>query len=123
MPHNWASAECIRYLRHMLVLEDGGRMRLLEGLIAANPNERFPFHLERTPTRFGRVDVDLEPIAKGGWKLDFEIAAGPLRPTSVEVPSSLYGRRFDHVEGANVRGENHRILIAPNVNEWTAFRA
>ena len=123
MPHNWASAECIRYLRHMLVLEDGGRMRLLEGLIAANPSERFPFHLERTPTRFGRVDVDLEPIAKGGWKLDFQIAAGPRRPTSVEVPYSLYGRRFDHVEGANFRGENHRILIAPNVNEWTAFWA
>ena len=31
MPHNWASAECILYLRHMLALEDGQALRLLAG--------------------------------------------------------------------------------------------
>src|SRR5213079_836936 len=36
MPHNWASAECVRYLRHMFLLEDGPRMRLLEGMIPAS---------------------------------------------------------------------------------------
>ena len=29
MPHNWASAECILFLRHTLALEDGGALRLL----------------------------------------------------------------------------------------------
>ena len=32
MPHNWASAECIIFLRHMLALEDGSSLRLLEGI-------------------------------------------------------------------------------------------
>lgn len=121
MPHNWASAECVRYLRHMLLLEDGGRMRLLEGLITANSPEGFPFRLYRTPTRFGRVDINLEPIVNGRWKLGFRIEPGVRRADSVEVPVSVLGRRFDHVEGANSRSQDARILIAPNANEWTAF--
>ena len=32
MPHNWASAECIRYVRHMLALEDAAHLRLLAGI-------------------------------------------------------------------------------------------
>jgi hypothetical protein len=32
MPHNWASAECVLYLRHMLALEDGRDLRLLAGV-------------------------------------------------------------------------------------------
>jgi len=34
-PHSWASAECVRFLRHMLVLEDNQSLRLLEGITAA----------------------------------------------------------------------------------------
>ena len=121
MPHNWASAECVRYLRHMLLLEDEGRMRLLEGLITENPTDRFPFRLERTPTRFGRVDINFEPTAKDGWKLGFNIQPGVRRADSVEVPVSVLGRRFDHVEGVASRRQGGRILIAPNVNKWVAF--
>jgi hypothetical protein len=121
MPHNWASAECVRYLRHMLVLEDSQRMRLLEGLIAADPIDRFPFRLERTPTRFGHVDIDLEPIAEAGWRLGFRLEPAQRRPDSVEVPDFVFGRRFDHVEGASSRNENGRVVIAPNINSWTVF--
>jgi hypothetical protein len=32
IPHNWASAECIFYLRNMLALEDGRDLRLLAGV-------------------------------------------------------------------------------------------
>ena len=32
MPHNWASAEFIRLVRHLLVLERGDELHLLEGL-------------------------------------------------------------------------------------------
>lgn len=121
MPHNWASAECVRYLRHMLVLEDGGRIRLLEGLSGENLAERFPFRLEGTPTRFGRVNVNLEPIANRSWKVEFKIEPGGRRADNVEIPVFVFGRRFNRVEGASVRSENDKILIAPNVNEWTAF--
>ncbi len=32
MPHNWASAEFIRLVRHLLILERGDELHLLEGL-------------------------------------------------------------------------------------------
>jgi hypothetical protein len=118
MPHNWASAECIRYLRHMLLLEDGGRMRLLEGIVPGTP--RAPFRLEHTPTRFGRVNLDLEPIASSGWKLDFTLDLAE-HPLSVELPLDIASRRFKRVVGASSRTENSRIMIDPNAKNWTAF--
>ena len=42
MPHNWASAECVRYLRHMLALEDGNGLRLLNGITTADLNGKAP---------------------------------------------------------------------------------
>lgn len=120
MPHNWASAECVRYLRHMLVLEDGPRMRLLEGMIPANSSVRDPFRLERTPTRFGRVTLDLEPLASNGWKLEatFEPVLGP---NSVEIPVSMDGRQFERVVGANFQANGERVMIDPGARKWTAF--
>ena len=53
MPHNWASAECVLYLRHMLALEDGPALRLLEGIGATELAARQPYRLKQTPTRFG----------------------------------------------------------------------
>jgi hypothetical protein len=122
MPHNWASAECVRYLRHMLVLEDGKRMRLLEGIVPASPLEPRPFRLEHTPTRFGRVNLDLEPIAGSGWKLDF--ALDPAQhPQSVVVPINIAGRRLKRVVGAHSHAENGKEMIDPNATNWTAFWA
>jgi hypothetical protein len=120
MPHNWASAECVRYLRHMLVLEDGARMRLLEGIIPTSSVERHPFRLDRTPTRFGQVNLDLEPIASNGWKLDFALDPAE-HPQSVEVPLNIAGRHFSRVVGANSHAEFGKVMIDPNANNWTAF--
>jgi hypothetical protein len=120
MPHNWASAECVRYLRHMLLLEDGGRMRLLQGLITAKSAERHPFRLEHTPTRFGRVDLALEPTGASGWKLEFNIEPAQ-RAQSVEFPVSLGGRRFVRVAEANFRVEHDAVMIDPNATKWVAF--
>ena len=75
MPHNWASAECVRYLRHMLLLEDGTSLRLLAG--ATSNLEQKVFSLENSPTRFGRVSLRLELSwgpRQSGWKLDFALA-------------------------------------------------
>jgi hypothetical protein len=120
MPHNWASAECVRYLRHMLVLEDGLRMRFLEGMIPANSAPRELFRLERTPTRFGRVSLDLEPLASNGWKL--ETTFEPThRPTSVEIPISMNRRQFERVVGANFQINGRRVMIDPGARKWTAF--
>lgn len=122
MPHNWASAECVRYLRHMLLLEDGTRMRLLEGIISANPVERYPYHLEHTPTRFGRVNLDLEPIAGNGWKLDFALDPAE-RPQSVEIPFNIAGRHLNRVIGASSQTKKRKVMIDPKAKQWTAFWA
>jgi hypothetical protein len=120
MPHNWASAECVRYLRHMLVLEDGLRMRLLEGMIPANSAPRELFRLERTPTRFGRVSLDLEPLATNGWKLETTLEP-THRPMSVEIPISMNGRQFERLVGANFQINGGRAIIDPTARKWTAF--
>lgn len=120
MPHNWASAECVRYLRHMLLLEDGPRMRLLEGMVSANFDERQPFRLERTPTRFGRVTLQLEPVSVHGWKLD--VAVEPAQQAeSVELPASIAGREFDRVVGANYKIGTRKVSVDPAARNWTAL--
>jgi hypothetical protein len=120
MPHNWASAECVRYLRHMLLLEDGQSMRLLEG-VTSGLEDGQPFHLEQSPTRFGRVTLQLEPLDHArGWKLDFSLTPG--QPAErVELPASLADRKFDRIAGAKFTNESQKVLVDPQVRKWTAF--
>lgn len=58
MPHNWASAEFIRLVRHLLVFERGDGLDLLGGA----PDEWFAegavIRVERTPTRHGRLTLE-----------------------------------------------------------------
>jgi hypothetical protein len=65
MPHNWGSAEFIRLVRHLLVFERGETLELLPGLPAEwlVPGKRV--YLERTPTRFGPVTLELT-LDEGG---------------------------------------------------------
>ena len=120
MPHNWASAECIRFLRHRLLLEDGTRMRFLQGMIPANVLDPGVYRLDRTPTRFGRVTLQLEPLAKKqGWKLN--VTLEPARKAStVEIPASIFGSKFERVLGADFRTPDRNILIDPEAKEWSA---
>lgn len=83
MPHNWASAECVLYLRHMMALEDGDTLRLLDGVGAEDLAYGEPFVLKNSPTRFGRLDLTLEPVG-GKWKLNYELRGGP-KPRRVVV--------------------------------------
>jgi GH15 family glucan-1,4-alpha-glucosidase len=59
MPHNWASAEFIRLVRHLLVFERGDVLELLSALPAEWLEPGRPLRLERTPTRFGPVSLRL----------------------------------------------------------------
>ena len=55
MPHNWASAECIRYMRHVLALEDGRTCACLPALPRSVDRPRSRTDSRRHPRRFGRV--------------------------------------------------------------------
>jgi hypothetical protein len=61
IPHNWASAECVRYLRHSLALEDGRDLRLLAGIGDPELAGSEPLQIRSSPTRFGRLDLTLDP--------------------------------------------------------------
>ncbi len=121
MPHNWASAECVRYLRHRLLLEDGSRMRLLAGMIPANFQSGEVLRLENTPSRFGRVSLQLEPLStQKGWKLDVNIEPAQ-RPETVEVPVSVAGQSFERMANAKCKVMGRKVLIDPEATQWTAY--
>lgn len=126
MPHNWASAECIRYLRHMMILEERDRLRLLDGIGLEDLLPRKPFILEYSPTRWGRVSVALEPLDLKAWQVKYK--REDFHPTiqfelvNVEMPRHLPGNfQFDKIVGVQKAYKNGpRVFIDPTVNEWQA---
>jgi len=121
MPHNWASAECILFLRHLLALEDGRTLRLLPGVGDFEFAAGQPLSLVNSPTRFGALSLNAEPLDRGkGWRLKFERGAGPA-PARVELPAAL-GRRFRYsgASGADATVSGGAVLIAPGAQSWSA---
>lgn len=59
MPHNWASAEFIRLVRHLLVFERGDQIDLLLGLPPEWIQPNSTVQLDATPTRYGPVSITL----------------------------------------------------------------
>ena len=121
MPHNWASAECIRYTRHMLALEDAAHLRLLAGVTDGELAPRKEYALTATPTRFGRLNLRLEPLDHGqGWRLAFEREPGPA-PERLSLPASLGSRfHFAKTEGAHSHTEGDLVLVDAAASHWTA---
>jgi hypothetical protein len=119
MPHNWASAECVLYLRHMLALEDGRDLRLLAGVGDFELAGGEPMSLVQSPTRFGRVDLHLEPLDRhAGWRLKFQRGTGPA-PANIHIPATLgSGRQFAKVTGAAVRRQGDVLLVIPSAAAW-----
>ncbi len=122
MPHNWASAECIRYTRHMLALEDATHLRLLAGITDGELAQQKEYDLTATPTRFGRLNLRFEPLDHGqGWRLKFDRKSGPA-PEKISLPAKLGSRfQFTQIEGAHSRTENDLVLVDNTVSHWTAF--
>lgn len=65
MPHNWASAEFIRMVRHMLVLERGRELHLLEGKPSGWSRAGDVIRLTDIPTSFGPVSLSVR-VAEDG---------------------------------------------------------
>ncbi len=119
MPHNWASAECIRYLRHMLVLEDGLKLRLLEGFTGQAAPLKSAHSLQNTPTRFGRIDLAIEPDG-AAYRIRFQRRPGTVEPAHVQLPLQMAGRKFNALEKAEFTGES-TISVDPVAREWIAL--
>ena len=120
MPHNWASAECVLYLRHMLALEDGDALRLIPGIGDFELASGDPYRVDQTPTRFGRLSVSLEPAGGRRWRVTVERGGGQ-EPASVVLPAVLgSGLRLAEVKGAATKPDGARVLVDPTARSWTA---
>lgn len=84
MPHNWASAEFIRLVRHLLVFEVGDALHVLPGLPAEWRVPGKTLRLERTPTRFGPVTLEVSFAADGSCQATLgRDTAWPIQPAAV----------------------------------------
>jgi hypothetical protein len=121
MPHNWASAECVLYLRHMLALEDDSRLRLLEGIGDFELASGEPYTIANSPTRFGRIAMALEPQGRGkSWRLRFTRGRGPA-PSRVTLPARLGTRlAFAELSGAAFQDVGGQIAVSPEASAWSA---
>lgn len=120
MPHNWASAMCVLYLRNMLAFEEDSHLRLLAGVTAADLSAGESFRIEGSPTRFGRVGLELKPLPRSrGWCCEFRRGAGP-DPVSLQIPSRLGRFRRVEVTGAALERRNGMLFVNPGPSAWTA---
>jgi len=69
MPHNWGSAEFIRLVRHLLVLERGDDLHLFEGLPSAWLQPGKSIRVVAAPTDFGPISLELRVSADGSEAL------------------------------------------------------
>ncbi|GAA2643897.1 hypothetical protein GCM10010307_48000 [Streptomyces vastus] len=98
MPHNWASAEFIRLVRHLLIFERGAGLDLLPGAPAHWFRPGAEIRVEGTPTRFGRVDLD---VHAGEGRLEIRVLRqGPgTTPARLLLPARFsHGIRLDGAE-------------------------
>jgi hypothetical protein len=65
MPHNWASAEFIRAVMHLLVLERGNELHLLEGLPPTWLKSGAEVSIRNALTRFGLFSMTFR-VSKNG---------------------------------------------------------
>jgi hypothetical protein len=91
MPHNWASAEFIRLVRHLLVWEANGGLELLPGLPTEWLRPGAVVRLDRTPTRFGPVSLEVAADGDGGRiTLAFDDRHRPPSRCVLHVPAGSW---------------------------------
>jgi hypothetical protein len=93
MPHNWGSAEFIRQVRYMLVLERGKELHLFEGLPAAWTRSGMVTRMNGMVTEFGPLSFVLAVSADGRRSLLELTVPQRIRP----------GRVVLHLDGWSAR--------------------
>jgi hypothetical protein len=100
-------------------LEDGSSLRLLEGIRAAQLDSEGPWRIGGSPTRFGRVTMELERVREG-WQLSFERGSGP-DPGEVRLPALLGSSyRFAGISAGTAKAEDEVVVVSPETRKWVA---
>lgn len=90
MPHNWASTEFLRMVVHMLQIDRGDELHLLEGFptVWAAPDQNTALRGVRTP--FGTIDLDLTG-QKDGVRIRLRFAGPGRLPKRLVVHRTAWG--------------------------------
>jgi len=101
MPHNWASAEFIRLVRHLMVLERGQELHLLEGMPIAWTEPGQTTKLTQIPTSFGdmNLQVDMAPDGKSAKLTCTPPTRAPVERLVVHAES--FGRPVKNIRRAD----------------------
>ncbi len=108
MPHNWASAEFIRLIRHMLVLERGRELHLLGSMPHIWTHADSVIQLKDIPTSFGPVSLSVR-VAEDGQRGFIRIIP-PERERIDKIIVHL--EHFEH-SVRSVRKEGAEVLDKP----------
>jgi hypothetical protein len=111
MPHNWASAELIRLVRHLLVFERGDTLELLPGLPAEWVVPGEPLSIEQTPTRFGSVTLRLTWDEAGTCHIHYERKPGTYQPRQTSLHVGRIGGHAVIFNGQPVARETQTLYI------------
>lgn len=106
MPHNWASAEFIRLIRHLLILERGGELHLLEGMPRVWSGAGDAIELKDIATSFGPVSLSVR-VAEDGQTGSLRIVPPEREPAEkIVVHLEHFSRPIRSVrkEGKEIRG-------------------
>lgn len=110
MPHNWASAEFIRLACHLLELDRGTELHLLEGIPREWLGAGMETSLREVATPFGPLTLTLKVDAEAEWA---DLTVSPLSRdcTDIVVHTGEWGRvKKENIVKLNPRREN-RIRI------------
>jgi hypothetical protein len=113
MPHNWASAEFIRMVVHMIQLDHGKELHLFEGLPKqwTRPNAETKLTGIRTP--FGRINLSFRINRKGdAANLDIQFLDKTDFPEKIVV----------HKESWNEGAENEVIAPAAHIQKTISIQ-
>ena len=124
MPHNWASAEFIRLIRHLVVLERGPELHLLEGLPSAWTKPGAQTRLAGIPTSYGPMSLALR-IAPDGRAAALDLDPPRREPmTKIVVHLEPFARELDQlrVDGKPVVGSSVAIPNTGKVSVTWKFK-
>jgi hypothetical protein len=120
MPHNWASAEFIRLVRHLVILERGDELHLLEGLPQAWTRPGSVLQMIEVPTSFGEVSLAVK-VADDGRSAHITVhPPGREPPGKLAVHLEGFGRPIASVTVDGQRLDTHETVVVPQQSSTIA---
>jgi hypothetical protein len=124
MPHNWASAEFIRLVRHLVILERGTELHLLEGLPSTWTSPGALTRLTDIPTSYGPMSLSLR-IAPDGREATLDLDPPRREPiTKIMVHLESFARDVDEprLDGGRIAGSSVEIPTTKPVSLSWRFK-